>query len=268
MIDASDGDDPRNRPVELGVIKEQLRAFRGPKDVILVWQDAVIPDVAAFCYQHRLYRNEPMLDLARDGVIRFAVDDIEAVPDRWKAYAVPFSDLDDRTPCHVSKDLPNVYIWRAERGRTRADGRSPEGSGPWPEPAEGYRGLGSVRHGWVEIGEDLYSLRQLEREREREMSPAERPDRELSRISRGRLVLSRRFHHDQPPGEGAYWQLCFERDGKEIPIYSGSEATHDLKKIGEEIRANQGLIAGRMKALVRSQAREKQIQQPVLEQGL
>lgn len=59
MTDASDGDDPRNRPVELGVIKEQLRAIRGPKDVILVWQDAVIPDVAAFCYLHRLYRNEP-----------------------------------------------------------------------------------------------------------------------------------------------------------------------------------------------------------------
>lgn len=262
------GEKRDDNPAEFGVIKRHIRATGDVTDVILVWEGASIPEVTGFCYVNRGLKNEPVLSLARDGIIRFAVEDVRAVPERWRPFAVALDDLDDREPCRWSVEPPNCYVWRAGGGpgrEVRRDGNTP---GLWPEPAEGYRGFASPAYGWVEVGDSWVSQRELERDAELMTSYAEKPERERDRICRGRLVVCRTVHNDQPPGEGLAWELRFRQGERETCLYHSSACTHDLKRIREEILANREEILSRMGRLARRPTHEQQVPPRGIERGV
>jgi len=248
----------RHRPTELGVIKRQIRATEGVEDVILVWKDALIADVLGFCHLHRGLRNEPMHALARDGVIRFAVEDLDAVPGRWRPLSVALKGLDDREPCWHSCEPPNFYIWRAGGGLSREPGRHGNDRGPWPEPGPGYRGVGSVPYAFAECGDEFIDRREIGRDIERMTSLSEQPERELRRFARGRLTLSCKVHYAQPPGDGVSWELAFEHRGTEHVLHHG-DGTHDPKIIARDILAHREEILGRMKEITQQHAQGPQV---------
>ena len=243
----SDERDPR--PVELGVIKQRLRAMQGIKDVILIWRDAVLHRVEEVCYLNRGLRNEPLYTLARDGVIRFVLEVPTTVPEPWRPFSVALNDLDDGELCWARREGPNYYIWQAEQeDQTRDQERSGDARSHWPEPEEGYRGVGKhvprVSRNWRR------PLRQAatRTENRTDDQPCREPGRVLKTFARGRLTVSCKFHYAQPPGEEVFWELEFDHRGVRYPVHHGFD-THDPKLIAKDILAHKEEILGRMKEI-------------------
>lgn len=247
------------RPIELGEIKEQLRAKGGGEDVILIWRDAVVPEVQAVCQLNRGLRNEPMHALARDGVIRYAVpaESLASVPERWRPFTVSLDDLDDREPCRCTWGPSSVFIHQAEERHTGDPERASKTPGLWPTPVAGYRGVGSIHHAFLQVGDDFYNKRQLEREAATK-DLAELPTRELRTISRARFTISLKAHYAQPAGEGLSWDLEFDHRGTKHILHGGT-GTHDPQQIAADIRAHEAKILSRMKQVIQEHPQERQL---------
>jgi hypothetical protein len=90
------------------------RCLRSPKsdiaEVILVADGEDLAETAHLIESEPEARRERGLALARDGGIRFAMEDPAAVTHPWTPYAVANDDLDDLQACRVIYSPPAYYV--------------------------------------------------------------------------------------------------------------------------------------------------------------
>lgn len=111
------------------------------------------------------------------------------------------------------------------------------------------------RREFLEVGDELWEMRQLEREIEATRDLAENPERVRDCFSKGSLTIRRLVNHAQPPGDELGWELWMQHAGKERSIYFGRESTHDLGRIKDELLASKVEIGRRMRELTREHHR-------------
>lgn len=113
------------------------------------------------------------------------------------------------------------------------------------------------RREFLEVGDELWDMRQLEREIAATKDLAEDPERVRDSFSWGRLTVRRMVHFAQPPGEELGWELWVQHGAGERPIYFGAESTHDIGRIKAELAANKDEIARRMTELTQEQTQNQ-----------